>query len=69
MKTGRSVEYFGSVEHMAQDLCAGMERAGVLKKVSRNAYLVQAQEFMLPRPEPAVKPAAAPPAAAQPAVA
>src|SRR5208283_295044 len=49
-KTGKPVEYFGSVETMARDVCAGIEREGVLKKVSPNAYLVNAKEFMLTRP-------------------
>ncbi|MGH8337774.1 MAG: hypothetical protein ACRETL_13350 [Gammaproteobacteria bacterium] len=66
-KTGKKVEYFGSTEKITKEICAGMERAGILKKVSGNAYLVNCEEFMLPRPEP--EPAKPAPAAvaAQPA--
>ena len=63
-KTGKSVEYFGSIEKFALDLCKGFEQAGILKKVSRNAYLLNASEFIKPRPEPAEKPAAEQPAPA-----
>jgi len=64
-KTGKTVEYFGSVEKMAREACAGMERAGILKSVSRNAYLLNAKEFIIQRPvkeEP--KPASLQPTAA-----
>ncbi|HZV12096.1 MAG TPA: hypothetical protein VFA55_02700 [Candidatus Kapabacteria bacterium] len=68
-KTGKKVEYFGSTEKLAQEVCAGLERTGMLKKVGGTAYILNCEEFMLPRPEPApAKPAPAVAPAAAPAV-
>jgi len=62
-KTGKKVEYFSSTEKLAQDVCAELERAGILKKVGGTAYILNCEEFMLPRPEPAPAPAKPAPAA------
>lgn len=64
-KTGKKISYFGAMEKAADEICAAFDRAGILKKVSAQAYVVNCEEFMLPRPE--VKAAPAPAAAAAPA--
>jgi hypothetical protein len=63
-RSSEKVKYNAPVEKLAIGICDGLVKAGALKALSGNSYLVNDEAFMLPRPEP---PPAKPVPAAAPA--